>query len=264
MRETVEKFLKDNNFNPSKKMGQNFLINKNICEELVNSIDFSKVDLIIEIGPGLGAITQFLVNKTKKMIAIELDKRLAEFITNKYPSIELINNDVLKVEFDKLIADYKNPIIVSNLPYSISSLIIHKFIKSDIKEMYCMLQKEMVDRLCAKPKTHEYNNLTVLLNSYTNITKIMNIGKNNFLPPPNVDSIFIKIEKNSEIYNEQYDKFLRQSFSSKRQTLANNLKTIIQKQDLYKYLLECGFSSTIRAEEITANDFKKLFIFLKK
>jgi 16S rRNA (adenine1518-N6/adenine1519-N6)-dimethyltransferase len=260
---TVNQFLEQNNFNPSKKMGQNFLINSDICAKLVNSISFKNTDLIIEIGPGLGAITEYLVKKDIKIIAIELDKRLSEYITKKYPTIELINNDVLKIDFDSLTAKYKNPILVSNLPYSISSVVVVKFIKSNIKEMHCMLQKEMVLRMSAKKSTHEYNAFSVLLQTYATVTQVMEISKNNFVPPPNVDSIFISIVKNGKPYDKQYDNFIRSCFLSKRRTLINNLKNIVDKDKLIAYLNSNNISLTTRAEELSISQFEQMFNFIK-
>ncbi|MDR2821652.1 MAG: 16S rRNA (adenine(1518)-N(6)/adenine(1519)-N(6))-dimethyltransferase RsmA [Mycoplasmataceae bacterium] len=264
MNDLVNKFLHENGFNPSKKMGQNFLINKQVCQDIVDAIDFTNVDLVIEIGPGLGAITDYLVPKAKHFIAIEIDKRLHEHIKNRYNNIEVINEDVLRVDFDELTKNYKNPIIVSNLPYSISSLVVVKFIKSNIKQMYCMLQKEMVDRIIAKPSTHEYNGFTVLLNTYASVSKIMNISKNNFNPMPNIDSTFISIIKNNKKYDQEYDKFIKVCFGSKRQTLANNLKNIIEKKDLYQHLEKMNLSLTVRAEELTSDNFKILYGYLVK
>ncbi|MDR2829028.1 MAG: 16S rRNA (adenine(1518)-N(6)/adenine(1519)-N(6))-dimethyltransferase RsmA [Mycoplasmataceae bacterium] len=264
MNDIVNKFLQDNNFNPSKKMGQNFLINKQVCQDIVDAIDFTNVDLVIEIGPGLGAITDYLVPKAKHFIAIEIDKRLQEHIKNRYPNIEVINEDVLRIDFDELTKNYKNPIIVSNLPYSISSLVVVKFIKSNINHMYCMLQKEMVDRIIAKPSTHEYNGFTVLLNTYADVKKIMNISKNNFNPIPNIDSTFISIIKNNKKYDLEYDKFIKVCFGSKRQTLANNLKNVIDKKELYKHLEAMNLSLTVRAEELSAENFKILYAYIVK
>ncbi|MDR2636263.1 MAG: 16S rRNA (adenine(1518)-N(6)/adenine(1519)-N(6))-dimethyltransferase RsmA [Mycoplasmataceae bacterium] len=256
---SAKQFIKSNNFNPSKKMGQNFLINEKICKNLVDSINFTNVDLIIEIGPGLGAITKYLNMHNVPITAIELDKRLSEFVHTKFTNINLINNDVLKVDFNELTAKYSSPIIVSNLPYSISSIVVIKFVKSNIKTMYCMLQKEMVLRLLAKKSTHEYNAFTVLLQTYANIKKITDVSKSNFLPPPNVDSIFIVIEKNNLTYDEKYDKFVRQCFLSKRRTLVNNLKDIVDKNKLINFLNDNKLSLSVRAEELDIKQFQNLF-----
>ncbi|MDR1850532.1 MAG: 16S rRNA (adenine(1518)-N(6)/adenine(1519)-N(6))-dimethyltransferase RsmA [Mycoplasmataceae bacterium] len=255
----TKEFLTSHNFNPSKKMGQNFLINEEVCKNIVDSIDFTNVDCVIEIGPGLGAITKYIVQKSNNVIAIEIDKRLSEYISKTYPQIKLINEDVLKVDFNELTNQYKNPIIISNLPYSISSLVVIKFIKSNIQHMYCMLQKEMVERMLAVPKTHEYNGFTVLLNTYTTITKTMNISKNNFMPAPEVDSIFIAIHRNENTFDPQYDKFIKQCFGSKRRTLNNNIKNIIDKKSYEEFLNKKHISLLVRAEELDYKTFLEMY-----
>jgi 16S rRNA (adenine1518-N6/adenine1519-N6)-dimethyltransferase len=155
------------NFFPSKKMGQNFLIDENIAQKIAKLVDKDCFDAIIEVGPGGGILTKFLVLYNKPLIAIELDKRLASTLHNqfrKYQNLEIVNDDVLKIDLIKLAHHYVNPVLLSNLPYSISSPMILKFLKQDkIKTFYCMLQKEMVDRIIAKPGSKGYNAFTVLV-----------------------------------------------------------------------------------------------------
>jgi 16S rRNA (adenine1518-N6/adenine1519-N6)-dimethyltransferase len=263
--ESVIDFIKRTNFNPSKKMGQNFLINPEVQKGIVDKIDFNGVDCVIEIGPGYGAITDYLIDKTPKLICIELDKRLAEHIAKRYKdksNFELINNDVLKVDFNKLTKNYSHPIIVSNLPYSISSLVIIQFIKSNIKDMYCMLQKEMVERIIAKPKTKQYNAFTVLLARYAKIEKLLNVGKNNFIPAPEVDSMVVSLIKSGESYNEKFDKFIRSCFLSKRRTLLNNLQSLVSKEELTKILIKEKINVNVRAEELSVSQLVMLYNIL--
>ncbi|MDR3249911.1 MAG: 16S rRNA (adenine(1518)-N(6)/adenine(1519)-N(6))-dimethyltransferase RsmA [Mycoplasmataceae bacterium] len=262
-------YLKRTQFNPSKKMGQNFLINKEVYTSMVNKIDFSKYDLVLEIGPGLGALTDILIQKTKKIIVIEIDKRLSEYIAERYKQydakkFELLNIDALKTNFNELAKEYKNTVIVSNLPYSISSIVVIKFIKSEIKNMYCMLQKEMVERMMAIPRTKQYNAFTVLLNTYCKIKKLVDISRSSFYPVPEVDSTFISISKNNKSYDENYDKFIRMCFNSKRRTLLNNLKNIIDKNTLSLYLKKNKISGNARAEELTYLGFISLYNFYIK
>jgi 16S rRNA (adenine1518-N6/adenine1519-N6)-dimethyltransferase len=248
----VVSYLKLHGINPSKKLGQNFLINPDICDKIVNTIPFDKSECIIEVGPGLGSLTDHLVPHAKNLILIELDKRLYEYVQKKFgkaENIQIINNDVLLVDLDKLCGSYVNPIIVSNLPYAISSLMLLNFIKSKkIKEMYVMLQKEMVERILAKNKTKKYNNFTVLINYYANIKKIIDVGKNNFYPVPAIDSIVIRLEKNQNLYSEEFDRFTRICFTSKRRTLVNNLKNYINREQLLSFLTANKLPLDVRAE----------------
>jgi 16S rRNA (adenine1518-N6/adenine1519-N6)-dimethyltransferase len=259
----INKFLQDNNFNPSKKMGQNFLFNNETIENIVSNVDFENVDLVIEIGPGLSALTEHLVKKSKKLIAIELDKRLYEHNVKKFksaPNFSIINNDVLQLNFDDLTKGFENVIIVSNLPYSISSLCLIKFIQCDsIKTMYCMLQKEMVERIIAVPSTKQYNAFTVVLNTYSTITKLMDVYKEDFIPAPEVDSVVIKLEKNGIKYDDQFNKFIKLCFGSKRRTLQNNLSNMIDKQKLVNILNELNIRIDVRAEALTIGELFNIY-----
>ncbi|GHU52785.1 ribosomal RNA small subunit methyltransferase A [Bacilli bacterium] len=248
-------------FNPSKKLGQNFLINPQIPIDIVDKINFDGVDLIIEIGPGTGALTKELVKKNIPMTAIELDKRLYATIKNEYLNINVINDDVLKVDFQNIIKGYKNPIIVSNLPYSISSPMIFKFIKEiGVNVFYCMLQKEVVDRLCAKPRTHQYNAFTVIVSYCCNIKNIINVGRNNFSPVPKVDSAVVSIvKKPKQTYINEFDLFLKKCFCSKRQMLVNNLKNVYTKQIVIDALSKHNIGIKSRAEELNVEELFKLY-----
>jgi 16S rRNA (adenine1518-N6/adenine1519-N6)-dimethyltransferase len=222
----TKNLIASNKIVPSKKMGQNFLVSDEFSSSLIDTIDFSFVDRIIEIGPGLGAITKFLIQKNIPLTIIELDKRLFEIIKNKFPKIDAVNNNCLKVDFDSLFAEQKHPIIVSNLPYSISTLIIIKFLEmKKIKTMYCMLQKEVVDRMNAKVRTKQYNNFSIICQYLSKIEVLKFVDRNNFYPIPQVDSLFIKIEKNELDFDYGFNDFIKFAFLHKRKTLVNNIKT---------------------------------------
>lgn len=258
----VQIYLKQNNFVPSKKMGQNFLIDNNIAQNIMRAIDFTPFDLIVEIGPGLGAITEQLLFVNKPVIAIELDKRLFAHLKKKLSKIHLINDDILHVDWDKQFERSRAPIIVSNLPYSISSPVITKFLNCDkVQEMVCMLQKEMVDRLIAQPKTHSYNAFSVFIQSLTNINNVINVSKNCFFPSPEVDSVVIRIaKKHNNIDTKEYSVFLKQCFNSKRKTLANNLNSsTVGKKELLTFLDKNNLSPLVRAEELNIPTFLQLF-----
>jgi 16S rRNA (adenine1518-N6/adenine1519-N6)-dimethyltransferase len=247
-------------FHPSKRMGQNFLINKSIANQIVNFIDFNKHDCVVEIGPGKGALTQILTNKPIKVIAIELDKRLAEYIKNKLPNIKVINDDVLKINLEELILNHKNPILLSNLPYSISSPFIFQYLKlKNSIDFICMLQKEYVDRLISKPNSKQYGALSVVVQTYLNITKLMTVDRTNFDPKPEINSTVIMIKKKTKLVNEKYIDFVRTCFAAKRKTLINNLKTHFELQKIQDVLNQLGSGDKTRAQEISPNLFEKLF-----
>ena len=263
----AKEYVKSKNFNPSKKMGQNFLVNENIITEIIESISFDNIDTIIEIGPGLGALTKHLVNTNKPVICIELDKRLYSELKVKFKDVKnltLINNDVLREDFDFLTQNTGKTMIVSNLPYSISSLVIVKFLKcKNIDSMYCMLQKEMAQRLIAKPRQKEYNSFSVLAQYQSSVKFLVDVNKNNFYPMPEVDSSFISISKNKQ-YEEQFDKFLKIIFSSKRKTLNNNLKARFNSNEINSIFEQFNLLPTIRSEELNPQQIHDIFKFLNK
>jgi 16S rRNA (adenine1518-N6/adenine1519-N6)-dimethyltransferase len=195
------------NFVPSKKLGQNFLTDDNVAQEIVNLSQIQNYDLVIEVGPGRGALTQHLVTFNKPLIAIELDKRLAEDLKTKfhqYPHLQIINNDILEVDLLEISKDYKQVLLISNLPYSISTPMILKFLKQNkITSFVCMLQKEVVDRLIAKSHSKTYGAFSVLVQYYASIAKFLNVAPSAFAPIPAVESQVVLMSKNKLIFDNR-------------------------------------------------------------
>lgn len=263
------KYIKKNKFNPSKKMGQNFLIDQNIINHITAIIQNYKCDAIIEIGPGLGAITKNLCELNLYVHLIEVDKRLFEYLNEHYKdraNVKLYCKDVLKFNLDSIAKQYKNCIIVSNLPYSISSLVIIQFLQTKhIQTMFCMLQKELVDRMLAKPHTAAYNSFSVLMQQYTNIERLIDVGNNCFVPPPEVKSNFIKIDKKLNVpFDVKFNKFIKLIFSSKRKTLYNNLKSKYSKEQLIDLYKNMKLDKNTRAEELSYSDIKQIYKYIEK
>lgn len=242
-------------------MGQSFLINKETATSIVNLIDFSKHDCVIEIGPGKGALTYYLATKKIKVVAIELDKRLAEYIKKTYPKINLINDDILNVDLDKLFSQYANPILISNLPYSISSPLLVKYLHLTTSPNFiCMFQKEFADRLIALPQTKQYGALSVVTQIYLDCQKLMEVNKNNFNPKPKVDSVVVKISRQKDKnIDEKFVNFIKKCFSAKRKTLFNNLKSHYDNLLIKNSMTELGLIKTDRAEAIHPRLFMELF-----
>lgn len=260
----TKQFLNKNKFFPSKKMGQNFLVNKNIAKAIIESIDFKDVDAIVEIGPGVGALTEIITTKTDKPIyAIELDKRLASTIKQNFAKVEVINNDVLLVDFDKLLEKYIKPILISNLPYSISSLMVKKFLTSNLSIFYCLLQKEFVERLIALPNKKEYSSLSVLLQHHCKIRKILDVNASSFMPPPKVYSAFIVLTKIRK-FDREFAKFVAHCFQFRRKTLINNLKSLYSIDLITKCLQHMNFLVSVRAQELSPEEFYSFYELIKK
>ena len=268
----VSNFLKDKQFRPSKKLGQNFLINPQIKQRIVNAANLQPKDIVLEIGPGVGAITSILLTHKIKLIAIEVDKRLAELLTTKlktYNNFTLYNIDALKVDWDKILFEYTQSSdvkLVANLPYSISSLLVLKIIRSQlISQATIMVQKEMADRLCAKVGAHAYNMFTILVQLFLDVQKLFDVDPSNFSPKPKVQSCVIQLTKKqpaSDLYDisdfEVIDNFLHLAFSNKRKTLVNNLIAQYDKSKILNVLQQIQLPSMIRAEQINPCDLIKI------
>lgn len=270
-------FLKNKNFNTSKKMGQNFLINDAIKNKIIDNASASVDDLIIEIGPGLGAITEKIINKNFNLLAIELDKRLFKELDSRFshnPKFKIINSDVLKLDLIKVINenypnhDFKQNIIISNLPYSVSSQIIGFIaINKVVSKSIIMVQKEMAQRLTAKVDTKKYNSFSAWISLIANVDFLFDVSPNNFVPKPNVMSSVIKIEFNNKYTKEELDKFrkfLFECFKNRRKTLFNNLLTIYPKNNILDALKNMDLSPTIRAQELSGESLIKLLTILEK
>ncbi len=245
-----------------KKFGQNFLQDNNIIKKIADVASPTKEDIIIEIGPGGGALTTELVKKTK-VIAYEIDKELEETLNNKFKDddIEIIFDDFLNrnIKEDLNKYKYKNIYVIANLPYYITTPIINKIIseKLDVKQMVLMVQKEVGERFTAEPGTKDYGSITVFLNYYFNLKKEFIVSRNAFYPKPNVDSIIVSLNKKEKIKvnnEEQLFKLIRDSFSQKRKTLKNNLKEY-DFSKIEPVLISHNLPLDVRAERIPLDIF---------
>ncbi len=246
-----------------KKYGQNFLNDKNIINKIASVAETRKDDLIIEIGPGAGALTEELVKKSK-VLAYEIDRELEETLRNK------ISNDNFNIIFDDFLnrnikkdienIEYNNLYVIANLPYYITTPIINKIIEEniDVSKMVLMVQKEVGERFSAKYGSRDYSSITVYLNYYFDIKKEFIVSRNSFYPKPNVDSIIISLTKKEKKYNvkdeEKFFKLVKDSFTQKRKTLRNNLKNYDFKI-IEKVLEANNLPLDIRAENIPIEVF---------
>ncbi len=268
----IHNFLNNESFVTSKKMGQNFLHSTIIKKRIVDSAQLNLDDLVLEIGPGLGSITDIILDRNHKLLAIELDKRLYSYLDNKYSNnrnFKIINNDVLKIDLDKILKEYliennnQNVVLIANLPYSISSKIILKILKSKIiRKSIIMVQKEMALRICAKPNSHDYNAFSALIRLTLSVSHLFNVSPSNFVPPPKVDSSVIKLEKLNQIdvnKLENVDKFLRICFHNRRKTLLNNLEQLFERSYIIEKLNLMGINTNIRAQQLSPLQLYNIF-----
>ena len=249
-------------FDYKKSLGQNFLKDNNIVNKISNSINPNIDDLIIEIGPGAGALTSKLINKGCDVICFEIDKRLEKELDKiKKDNLNIYFEDFLKVDINNYIDinKYKRLFFVGNLPYYITTAIINKIVdESNPYEIVIMIQKEVAERYMSKPNSKKYGSISVYLQYNFDITKICDVSRNCFEPIPKVDSIVIKLKKlNRKIKanNEQlFYKLIKDSFRQKRKTLKNNLKTYNLKT-IEEILNKYNKTLNSRAEELEIEEF---------
>lgn len=272
------KFIMDKyGIHANKKLGQNFLIDENAVNKIVENAKISKCDLVIEIGPGLGTLTSRLLEKAGKVISVELDKNVLEILNDRfklYNNFELINQDILKTDLKSLIKNNLNNQItnckvVANLPYYITTPIIMKLLeeKLDLTSITVMVQKEVAERLTAIPgKDKEAGAITYGIYYYSDARIVLNVPKSSFIPSPEVDSavITLNILKSPRIKIDNEDnlfKIIKSAFSQKRKTLVNvlvNNKLCNSKEQAENILIELGLSQKVRGEELSLQDFADL------
>lgn len=262
------------NIKPERSKGQNFLIEEDVYNKIVESAEINPDDIILEVGPGLGFLTFKLAKKAKKVLAVEVDEKIASFlqtliIGNKVKNIKIFNKDILKAKGDNFskVDKYK---IVSNLPYNITSIFLRKFLSLSNKPeiIVLMLQKEVVERIMAKPP--KMSLLSISVQFYAEVEKIMDVKREYFYPAPEVDSAVIKITPNKKLlknYEEEkkFFKILRIAFSSKRKMLKNNLANglKIDIKEIEKILIDLNLDTKIRSEQLEISEWLKIFQFLK-
>lgn len=247
-----------------KKFGQNFLKDENILRNIVDKSEVDKDTLVIEIGVGAAFLTYYLTEKAKYVVGYEIDESLNEIIEKQLENknnIKILFGDFLKrnIMDDIKDLDYKKIFVVANLPYYITTPIITKFIedKIPVDKIVVMVQKEVGDRFNAKVNTKEYNSLTVYLNYYFDIKKILDVSRNCFVPKPNVDSVIIEFKKHNKYKANNEDlffKLVRDAFKYKRKNIRNNLKNYPQEK-LENILKSINLDLNSRAENITLEQF---------
>lgn len=281
MKNTLEKtknIMRINNIKANKRFGQNFLIDDNILENIVKSAEITNNDLVIEIGPGLGNLTEYLLEKAAYVILVEIDNNMINILNDRFKNNNnyiLLNDDILKVNVDEIIENIENKLnrkfekikVVANLPYYITTPIIFKLLQNEnrINEITVMVQKEVAERIVAKNKTKDYGILTLMVN-YLGTSDIKLIVPNNsFIPAPNVTSAVIKITKNKRYTvkdEELLFKLIHSSFAQRRKKIINSLESTkflnMSKPELEKLFNECNISLNARAEELELQDYIKI------
>ena len=273
--EDTKFILKKYNISANKKLGQNFLIDDDIIQNIIDAAELKETDLVIEIGPGLGTLTSKLLEKAGKVIAIELDEKMLKVLNDRfslYNNFILINNDVLKVDLNKIIEEnleqLKSVKIVANLPYYITTPIIMKLLESKLKieTITVTVQKEVADRITATPGDKLSGAITYSVDYYAKAEEVVFVSKSCFMPSPEVDSAVIKLEIRKEpkvnvLNEEMFFKVIKASFMQRRKTLINGLMNsgiIKDREKLNAILKEANIDSNIRGEKLTIEQFANL------
>ncbi|WP_427337730.1 16S rRNA (adenine(1518)-N(6)/adenine(1519)-N(6))-dimethyltransferase RsmA [Caloranaerobacter sp. DY30410] len=271
----IKEIINEYGFAFSKSLGQNFLIDKNIIDKICDGAEIKESDQIIEIGPGIGTLTQELCKRARKVVAIEIDKNLYPILKDNlssYDNFYLVEGDVLKIDLNALISNYFDNDgeikVVANLPYYITTPIIMKLLEEKIRvnKIVVMVQKEVALRMKAKPGSKDYGALSIAVQYYSEPQIIVNVPKNVFMPRPNVDSAVIMLniyEKPTvEVKDEKLlFKIIKAAFSKRRKTLVNALslgELGIAKEDIISILNECNIDVKTRAENLSLDEFAKI------
>lgn len=273
-KKTIE-IIKKYDFAFQKKFGQNFLIDSHVLTKIVTSSDINKEDVVIEIGPGIGSLTQQLAENAKQVIAVEIDKKLIPILEDTlsdYDNITIINEDILKVDLVKLVREKNNnkPIkVVANLPYYITTPIIMGLFESNVPvdSITVMVQKEVADRMKAKPGTKDYGALSLAVGYYSEPYIVANVPPNCFMPRPKIGSAVIKLTKHKQPPVEVKDvkllfRIIRASFNQRRKTLINglynNLEGMFEKEQLKQAIEDIGLKQNVRGETLSLEEFSNL------
>ncbi|MBT2735300.1 16S rRNA (adenine(1518)-N(6)/adenine(1519)-N(6))-dimethyltransferase RsmA [Bacillus sp. ISL-7] len=269
--------LKKYGFSFKKSLGQNFLIDTNILKKIVSFANLTEDSGAIEIGPGIGALTEQLARTSKKVVAFEIDQRLLPILNDTlspYPNVKIIHNDVLEADVAEVIREEFNDMddimVVANLPYYVTTPIIMKLLEEHlpIRGIVCMLQKEVADRISARPGTKDYGSLSIAVQYYTEAETVMIVPKTVFVPQPNVDSAVIRLTRREHpavtVTDETFFfQVTRASFAQRRKTLLNNLTSQLpegkqKKEDILYALSASGIDPARRGETLSLEEFGRL------
>lgn len=262
--------VKHFDFKFAKSLGQNFLIDTNIIENIIDASELDENSCALEIGPGIGVLTQEMAKRCKKVVAIEIDNRLIPVLKetlSEFNNIDIVHSDALKVDFENLFKEKEmtNVKVVANLPYYVTTPLISKIFKEckGVQSITIMIQKEVAERLIAKPSTKEYGALTLLANYYSTVEKVVKVPPSCFIPNPKVESMVIKMNIKApevDLKDEKlFFRIIRDSFNMRRKTLTNSLRPIGLSGDSLKEALNLAeIDEKRRGETLSIEEFAKL------
>ena len=270
----TKKIVEKYGFSFKKNFGQNFLVDERVLGKIVSSAEISKDDVVIEVGPGIGTLTQALAKEAYKVVAVEIDTTLVPILgelLSDFDNIEIINEDILKVDVNAIAEKYPDKKIkmVANLPYYITTPIIMNVLENHIpvESITVMIQKEVAYRMKAQPSTKDYGSLSLAVQYYCEPYLVANVPQNCFMPRPNVDSAVIKLtvmdKPKVQVNNEKFlFEFIKAAFSQRRKTLVNCIFSsgllTLSKDEIGKMLNGLGYDERVRGESLTLEDYGKI------
>lgn len=268
----INETLEKNKLDAKKKFGQNFLTDQNILTSIADASEVDSDTLVIEIGPGLGSLTEHLCQRAGFVLCYEIDNDLIPLLEDnlkEYNNFIVINKDILTVDINEDIKKYQNNLnkvyVVANLPYYITTPIILGLLSQTnlITRYVLMMQLEVADRICGTPKTKDYNALSIAIGYRAKATKVVKVPRTVFIPSPNVDSAVVKLDLYDKpmyqaLNEEHFFRFIRDAFKQRRKTLINNLSSEYDKEFISKMFNDNNIKLNVRAEELSIKDFVDL------
>ncbi|HIW13111.1 MAG TPA: 16S rRNA (adenine(1518)-N(6)/adenine(1519)-N(6))-dimethyltransferase RsmA [Candidatus Salinicoccus stercoripullorum] len=278
----TKQILEDHGFSFKKSLGQNFLTDLNVIREVLDKADIHEKTGVIEVGPGIGSLTEQLARRAGKVVAFEIDQRLVPVLADTlspYSNVTVINQDILKADIQEAIGTHFSEcdevVVVANLPYYITTPILMNFLEQDlpIARYYVMMQKEVGERISARPNSKSYGSLSIAIDYYTEARVVQQVPKTVFMPPPNVDSIIVEMVKREtgkvDIDDEHlFFKLTRGAFGQRRKTILNNYMGVFEdgkkhKDDIRRLLEAAGVDPRRRGESISIGEYADIYHKLK-
>lgn len=277
----TKEVLSKYNMSAKKKFGQNFLIDSGVLDGIVEASGVTKEDCVLEIGPGIGSLTQYLAEAAKRVVSVEIDKTLIPVLNDtlsEYDNVTIINEDILKVDIESIVKEYNEERaikVVANLPYYITTPIIMKLFESGapIDSITVMVQKEVADRMVMGPGNKDYGSLSLAVGYYAKATAVMNVPPGSFIPQPNVGSAVVHLKRYEkpavEVGNEKYMfEIIRTAFNQRRKTLSNSLSNNpslkVTRQQVQDALTEINIDEKARGEILSLMQFARLSDILQR
>lgn len=279
----TKEILDTHGFKFKKSLGQNFLIDSNVIKEIINKANIDKNTGVIEVGPGIGSLTEHLAINAKKVLAFEIDQRLVPVLDDtlsQYDNVTIINEDILEANvparIEEYLSDCEDIVVVANLPYYITTPILMNFLTAHlpISRYYVMMQKEVGERISANPNSKAYGSLSIAIDYYTEAKTVQNVPKTVFMPAPNVDSIIVELKtrKDKKVNVDDEDAFFkltRGAFLHRRKTILNNYQSLFadgkERKDEIRALFEAAnIEPTRRGESLALEDYKGIYDAFKK